>query len=63
MPVRKQPLILAALAGAATVAGFAPLEWFLLPVLTLAALIALWRRAPDPRAAALAGFEIGRAHV
>lgn len=59
MQVRKQPLILAALAGAATVAGFAPLEWFVLPVLTLAALTALWRSAPDPRAAALAGFAFG----
>ena len=59
MPLRKHPLILAALAGAATVPGFAPFEWFLLPLLTLTALTALWRSAADPRAAALTGFAFG----
>ena len=59
MPLRKHPLILAALAGAITVLGFAPFEWFPLPLLTLAVLIALWRSAADSRAAALTGFAFG----
>ncbi len=57
--MRAPPLIAAALAGAATVAGFAPLEWFPLPILTLALLIAIWRRAPGAGAAAAAGFLFG----
>jgi apolipoprotein N-acyltransferase len=59
MPLRKHPLIAAALAGALTVGGFAPFGWFPLPVLTLALLIALWRGAASPRAAALTGFVFG----
>ena len=57
--MRKQPLILAALAGAATVGGYAPYDWFVLPVLTLAILITLWQHAASARAAALIGFTFG----
>ena len=56
---RVQALALAALAGAATVAGFAPLYWFPLPVITLALLIMLWQRTAGRRDAALVGFAFG----
>jgi apolipoprotein N-acyltransferase len=46
------------LLGAATVAGFAPFNFFPLPLLTLAALVWLWHAA-SARAAALAGFCFG----
>jgi apolipoprotein N-acyltransferase len=59
MQFRDRPLLTAVVAGAATVGGFAPLGWFPLPVLTLALLVVLWRRAATPRAAALAGFAFG----
>ena len=59
MFLRNHPLLVAALAGAATVLGFAPFEWFALPVATLALLIALWRSAASARAAALCGFAFG----
>jgi apolipoprotein N-acyltransferase len=49
----------ALLLGALTVAGFAPAAMGWLPPLTLAALIALWMRAPSPRAAAWLGFLFG----
>ena len=42
-----------------TVAGFAPFYLFALPVVTLAVLIELWRRAPGRRAAGLIGFSFG----
>lgn len=48
----------ALLLGAATVAGFAPLEFFPLPLLTLALLFHLWRDA-TPRQAARLGFAFG----
>ena len=57
--MRKQPLILGALAGAATVGGYAPYDWFVLPVLTLAVLVTLWQRAASARGAALIGFAFG----
>ena len=57
--MRKQPLILGALAGAATVGGYAPYDWFVLPVLTLAIFITLWQHAASARAAALIGFTFG----
>src|SRR5438874_1237112 len=47
------------LLGAATVASFAPFGYSALPVLTLAALFALWRGAATPRAAAGIGFAFG----
>ena len=51
--------ILAFVLGAVTVAGYAPLGVFPLPVLTLAALFFLWSHAPSPRAAAACGFAYG----
>lgn len=56
---RAKALPLAALAGAATVAGFAPLSVFPVPLITLALLIVLWQRAPSRRDAALIGFGFG----
>jgi apolipoprotein N-acyltransferase len=47
------------LLGAATVLGFAPFGLSPLPVLTLAALFALWCRAASARAAAGLGFAFG----
>src|SRR5206468_4993834 len=49
----------ALLAGALTVAGFAPLAVFPLPFLTLAGLLLLWRSAATPRAAFRMGFAFG----
>ena len=51
--------MLAAVAGAVTVVGFAPFYLFALPVVTLAVLIVLWRRAAGRRSAALIGFSFG----
>ncbi|MFN4148987.1 MAG: apolipoprotein N-acyltransferase [Rhodocyclaceae bacterium] len=51
-----RPVLIAAGLGAATVLGFAPFEIFLLPLVTLAWLFHLWRRAATPRAAAGLGF-------
>ncbi|MCC7483787.1 MAG: apolipoprotein N-acyltransferase [Burkholderiales bacterium] len=45
--------------GAASVAGYAPLDLFPLPLAALACLFLLWSRAPSPRAAAVAGFAYG----
>jgi apolipoprotein N-acyltransferase len=45
--------------GAATVAGFAPLYLFPLPLATLALLMLLWRRADSPRRAAVLGWWFG----
>ena len=52
-------LALAALAGAATVAGFAPFGLAPLPVLTLSLLFVQWRHAVTARAAAETGFAFG----
>lgn len=48
--------------GAASVAGFAPLYLFPLPIAALAALFALWHRAPSARRAATLGFAFGLGH-
>lgn len=53
------PAVAAVLFGVATVLGFAPFGQSLLPVLTLAALFVLWRRARSPRAAAGIGYAFG----
>lgn len=45
--------------GALTTLGFAPFSIFVIPVLTLAALLIVWQRAGTPREAALAGFGYG----
>jgi len=50
------PGFLAALLGSVSVAGFAPLELFPLPIIALAGLLYLWQAAPTPRRAALLGF-------
>jgi apolipoprotein N-acyltransferase len=49
----------ALVAGALTVAGFAPLAVFPLPFLTLAGLLLIWLRAATPQAAFWAGFAFG----
>jgi apolipoprotein N-acyltransferase len=56
---RVAPLLLAALAGAATVLGFAPFDFSFLPIATLALLTVLWRRSHSRRHAALIGFLFG----
>ena len=56
---RIPPLPLAALAGAAGVAGFAPVGFFPMLIATLALLIVLWRRAASRRHAAVIGFVFG----
>ena len=53
------PAFAASLLGVATVVGFAPFALSLLPILTLAGLFFLWRRAASPRAAAGIGFGFG----
>ncbi len=55
----KKAMLAAFAAGAATVPGFAPFGFFPLPVLTLAVLYRLWRRAATPREAALLGLAWG----
>lgn len=55
----KRSLAAAAVLGATTVLGFAPFGLFPLPLLTLAALFSLWRRAASPLAAALLGLTWG----
>lgn len=60
MLLRPSMLFAAALAlGAATVAGFAPLQASFVPFFTLAGLFVLVRQAPSPRIGALAGFGFG----
>jgi len=51
--------LIAFLLGAATVAGFAPLYLFPLPMLTLAALMLQWHAADTPRRAAWLGWYFG----
>ena len=50
---------LAFAAGVATVFGFAPFRAPVVPLVTLALLLALWQGAPGPRAAAWLGFAFG----
>jgi apolipoprotein N-acyltransferase len=52
-------LIGAFLAGAAAVAGFAPVGVFPLPIVALGALLLLWHVAANKRAAAFTGFAFG----
>ncbi|MGH8850529.1 MAG: apolipoprotein N-acyltransferase [Casimicrobiaceae bacterium] len=49
----------ALLLGIASVFGFAPFDAWGVPILTLAALFALWQRAASPRAAAWLGYAFG----
>ena len=53
------PLLLAALAGALTVFGYAPFGVTLAPIATLAALFLLWRHAETPKRAGALGFAFG----
>lgn len=53
------PYLIAFLAGAGAVFGFAPYGIFLLPVLALAALFWLWNRAERPTQAGWLGFAFG----
>ena len=57
--MRATPLIIAALLGAVSVAGFAPFHLYALPILTLAFLFRLWNDAPTARAAMALGFVFG----
>jgi apolipoprotein N-acyltransferase len=52
-------LILAFVLGAVTVAGYAPFDFYLLPVITVAGLCYLWHGARTPRAAAAIGYAFG----
>ena len=47
------------LLGAATVLGFAPVGWYPLPFISLAALLYLWQGATTPRGAGFIGFAFG----
>lgn len=55
----RQSLLVAWLAGAATVFGFAPFDVFPVPVVALALLFRLWRHADSARSAAWLGFAWG----
>ena len=52
-------MILAALAGAACVFGFAPFYAWPVPLLALVVLFATWRQSRSPRHAALSGYAFG----
>ncbi len=54
-----RPLLFAVLLGAVSVFGFAPFEWFPLPVIALAILFWLWSQAGSPWRAAGLGFAYG----
>lgn len=53
------PYLIAFIAGALAVSGFAPFDLFPLPVLALAVLFWLWSRSPRPLQAAGLGFALG----
>ncbi len=55
-------LLIAALAGAAAVAGFAPIGISALAILSPVVLVLLWQRAPGAKPAALIGFAWGLGH-
>jgi apolipoprotein N-acyltransferase len=55
----RSSLIVAFVLGVVTVAGYAPLRLFLLPVLTLAALFSLWLHARSAMRGAALGFSFG----
>ena len=58
----RMTLLIAGLAGAASVAGFAPLHLYPLPILALALLFRLWMGCATPGRAAAAGFAFGLGH-
>ena len=53
------PLLIAFIAGALAVLGFAPFGLFPLPILALAVLFWLWSQAERPAQAAWMGFAFG----
>src|SRR3989338_1017941 len=59
MTKTQKSLAAAFAAGLLCVFGFAPFGIFIIPVLALAALFALWSCADDPRAAGWLGFAFG----
>jgi apolipoprotein N-acyltransferase len=58
-PLHPASFLLSFSLGALCVAGFAPLNWYLLPILALTGLMLIWRVTPAPRPAALHGFCFG----
>lgn len=52
-------LVVAFVLGAVTVAGYAPFDLYLQPVITIAGLCYLWHGARTPRAAAVIGYAFG----
>ena len=59
MSLLKKYFVLAFLAGAACVFGFAPFGIYPFPVIALGILFALWQHAGTPRNAAWIGFAFG----
>jgi apolipoprotein N-acyltransferase len=59
MSITRKTLLTAFFAGLLCVFGFAPFGIFIIPVLALAVLFALWNRADSPRTAAWLGFAFG----
>ncbi|MDP1997494.1 MAG: apolipoprotein N-acyltransferase, partial [Gallionella sp.] len=55
----RKSLLTAFVAGLLCVFGFAPFGVFVIPLLALAVLFALWSRADSPRAAGWLGFSFG----
>ena len=58
-PFIANPYLIAFIAGALAVLGFAPFDFFLLPMLALAVLFWLWSRTERPLQAAGLGFAFG----
>jgi apolipoprotein N-acyltransferase len=56
---RPAAFILSFALGAVSVAGFAPLAWFPLPIVALAGLMLIWRSAATNKIAALHGYAFG----
>jgi apolipoprotein N-acyltransferase len=56
---RPASFVLSFALGAVSVAGFAPLAWFPLPILALAGLMLVWRAATTKKIAALHGYSFG----
>ena len=62
LDLRRVAVPAAIAAGAAAVAGFAPLDWSLLAPVALAFLFYLWVSTDSPRRAALLGYAFGLGH-
>lgn len=57
--VRIWPALIALVFGVLSVLGFAPFNFYFVPILTLAGLFTLWLQTPSKRHAALIGFMFG----